>query len=43
MKDDDLRRQVGRVFESYLKGRPKDFNRGVNAEMEAIKLMRPID
>jgi hypothetical protein len=33
-KDDDLRRQLGRVFESYLKDRPKDFDRAVNVEMQ---------
>jgi hypothetical protein len=40
MKDEDLRRQLGRVFESYLNGRPKDLNRVVTVEMQAIKLMR---
>jgi hypothetical protein len=34
MKDDDLRRQLGRMFESYLKDRPKDFDRAVNVEMQ---------
>ena len=43
MKDDELRRQLGRVFESYLNGRPKDLNRAVNVEMHAIKQLRPID
>jgi hypothetical protein len=43
MKDDDPGRQLGRVFESYLNGRPKDLNRALNVEMQAIKLMRRID
>jgi hypothetical protein len=43
MKDDELRRQLGRVFESYLNGRPKDVNRAVNVEMHAIKHLWSID
>jgi hypothetical protein len=43
MKDDELRQQLGRVFESCLKDRRKDFNRAVNVELHAIKQLRRID